>query len=373
VRNRGISARRRVGTGSLAVAAALAAVPVGSAAGARSAVTDVAGVAAPATAPPITTATFAPGTWKGRAIGTGGISASGAEGFLPEPVVLDFEFSVRADGTVESGVWQWSGEVVSATADASGIFQMTGSGPLGGTNALVEITGTINMSGSVTVNGNVLEVDQDMPAEASFFASWTACTVATGDLAIGGRAVQQSAGVATTVKAPFTARMVAGPDADSTIEQVFFELVTDAEAIIAAGAPVAGDVVDLVLRIERWHHELFRAARCGSATPNLMPGTQPHTYLVELIGSILVAALSNPAAYSTNDILDLGLAALRIGVIGTAAVDPAFADQVEASLRAALQSKLDTAEDEIDCQIVGIAANALGFTDIAAGAVACAG
>ena len=251
---------------------------------------------------------------------------------------------------------------------------MDGSGPLSGTNSLVELTGTIHTSGTVTVDGNVLEVDQDMPAQATFSADWTSCSVATGDLATVGREIEQSAGVATSVKAPFTARMVAGPDADSTIEQVFFELVTDAEAIFAAGAPSAADVVDLVLRVERWHHELFRAAECGAATPNLMPGTQPHTYLVDLIGTILIVALANPAAYSTDDILDLGLAAVRIGLIGTAAVDSGLADpNVEASLRAALQSKLDGAEDKVECQIVAIAASALGFTDIAAGAVACAG
>ena len=197
--------------------------------------------------------------------------------------------------------------------------------------------------------------------------------MATGDLAIGGRAAQQDAGVATTVKAPFTARMVAGPDADSTIEQVFFGLVTDAEAIFAAGAPVAADVVDLVLRIEAWHHELFRAAQCGSATPNLMPGTQPHTYLVDLIGTILIAALANPAAYSTNDILDLGLAAVRIGVIGTAARRLGRSGRRSvASCRVAIEARRRRERGRLPDRRRS-PPTALGFTDIAAGAVACAG
>lgn len=366
--------RRRWPATLFAGLAALAIAPVGAAGAAPSTPSSGARVAAAAIPPPLPA--FGPGTWRGRAIGTGAISASGNEGFAAEPFVIDFEFSVRADGTVESGVWSWSGEVaVATTTGASGVFAMQGSGPMSGTGERVEMTGTIHVSGSMNVQGNVIDVETDQPANAAFSPTWAACTVVTGDLATEGVAAQAEAGVATNVKAPFTARMIAAADADSTLEQVFFELVTEAEAILAAAAaPPAATVVDLVGRIEAWHHQLFRARQCGGAAANLTPGTQPHTYLVELISTILITELADPSAYSAAELQHLAVAAVRIGAVGTAAPDADLAAQVKGALHDALQQKLIDAiaeQDEVDCGAVLISSLALGFQDLVTEASVC--
>lgn len=328
---------------------------------------------APAVPPP-SNVVFAPGTWRGRAVGTGAIHTEPADGLISKPFIIDFEFVVGVDGSVQ-GLWLWSGEVTVATDVSSGVFAMEGSGELAGSPAVVDLTGVIHVAGSVTTQGQTIEIAHDEQAEASFWPTWTSCTLATGDLATVGRGLQQSAGVGTTVRAPFAARMISPPDEDSSLEATYSDLVLAAESLLAGNPPAGADFLDLVVRVEAWHNNLLRAARCGGATPNLMPGTHPHTYLIELLGALVIAAMGNPSVYMAADVQMIAGAALRIGLLGAAAPNSELAEDVAAALLAALEAKLADAEsndDEDACMVVAITATTLGLTTLATQAQQCA-
>lgn len=319
---------------------------------------------------------FAPGTWRGRAVGTGAISADGGSATISQPFLVDFEFVVAGDGSVTNGLWSWTG-AVTATTEAAGtsVFSFEGEGELGGTQTHLVLTGVIHVAGSVTVQGQTLTVDSDEPANAEFFPGWASCTVVTGDLALPGRASQTAAGVATSVRAPYTARLVAPADADTSLEQAFSDLVLEAETLAGIAHPIAAQVVDLVERVESWQHNLFRAGSCGGATPNLAPGTQPHTYLVQLLGAIVIAALGDPTGYSADQVQMIANAAVRIGIVGVAAPDAELSTEVLAVIDAALRTKLGeaiTKGDETSCTIIAVTAYGLGLTALAGEALACA-
>ena len=326
--------------------------------------------------PPPASPAFLPGIWKGVALGTGAISGQGVDAFFSEPFRMKFEFEVAPDGTVVNGVWSWTGEVSMAAEGVEATFAMTASGSVGGTGNLVQYTGVIHESGTVTVQDQVMPIDQDVEATGSFSPTSVSCAVATGDVATQGRAMQGAAGMATTVTGPFTAQRTASPDAPVEFEEAFAELVTEAQALIAAGLPAVADVVALVEKAEDFYQNVFATGSCGGGAPSLMPGKQPYTFFVKVIGELVLTALANADAYHPSDINSLAIAALRIGVIGASAPDPALAAEVLQALQTTLEDKLAAAVaagDQAACTIIASTAGALGMTQIWADAVTCAG
>jgi hypothetical protein len=338
----------------------------------------------PVTPPPATPAPdepepgppFLPGVWKGTAVGLGTISGGGATAFVSVPFIMKFEFEVAPDGTVVSGVWSWSGEVSVAADNVEGTFAMTGSGPVGGTGARVEYTGTIHQSGSVTAQGNVVPVEGDVAALGHFSPLSVSCAVASGDIAVEGRQAQADAGISTTITGPFTAQRVAPPDLGLDFQEQFVQLVLQAEALVAAGLPDPQSVVDLVQQAQDFYQNVFLTGECAGGAPTLLPGQQPYTTFVKVISDLLLTALANADAYSVDDINVLAAAALQMGVIGGAAPDPALDAEVTQAFHDVLEDKLAAAEAEqnkTDCIIISLTATALAMNDIAGQAAACAG
>jgi hypothetical protein len=330
----------------------------------------------PPPAPPPASPAFLPGIWKGVAIGTGSISGQDVDAFFSEPFRMKFEFEVAPDGTVVNGVWSWTGEVSMAAEGVEATFTMSASGGVGGTGNRVVYTGIIHESGTVTVQDQVMPIEQDVDAAGAFSPTSVSCAVATGDVATEGRALQGAAGMATTVTGPFTARRSASPDAPVEFEEAFATLVTEAQALIAAGLPAAAAVVALAEKAEDFYQNVFATGSCGGGAPSLMPGKQAYTYFVKVIGDLILTALANADAYHPGDINSLAIAALRIGVIGAAAPDPALAAEVLQAFQNTLGDKLAAAvaaDDQPACTIIAATAGALGMTQIWADAVTCAG
>jgi hypothetical protein len=324
------------------------------------------------------TAAFPPGIWKGVGVLTGGISAAGATGFIAAPITFHFELEVAPDGAVVNGVWDWAGEISSAAEGVEGTFALTASGPLAGSGARVELSGAIHMTGSVTVQGNVYPVENDMEAVGAFSPTSASCNVVSGDLATEGRAAQAAAGVSTNVTGPFTAHRIAaaGDQTAAGFEETYTELVLTAQNLLAAGQPPAADVVAFVERVEDFYTNLYASLQCPNPSTNLLPGEQPYAYFAELFGQLLLTVLADPSVYTTSDVHVLAIAAVRIGVIGGAAPDPDLDAQVTQALLDALEAKLAEAQatqNTADCTIVALSANALGFNELAAQAQSCAG
>ena len=320
---------------------------------------------------------FPPGVWKGVGVGTGGINAAGAAGFIAEPIIVHFEVVVAPDGAVVNGVWDWAGEISVAAEGVEGTFALTASGPLAGSGARVELSGLIHMSGSVRVQGNDYPIEQDLPAAGAFSPSSVSCNVVSGDLATEGRQLQEAAGVATTVTGPFTAHRIEDPGDESVagFEETYTELVMTAQSLLATGQPPASDVVAFVERAEDFYTNLYASLQCRGATPGLLPGQHLFAYFAELVGQLIVVMLADPSAYSTSDVHTLAIAAIRIGVVGNSAPDPQLAEQVRNTLLDALNAKLadaEATENHGDCTIVSLAASAMGFTELAIQAQACA-
>lgn len=324
--------------------------------------------------PPEASPSFPPGSWKGVAVGTGGINFADASARAADPIIYRFEFDVAPDGAVTNGLWYWDGPLVSEADDMGASFTYTASGTLGGTGARVEIAGVVHMSGSVTVQGNVMPVENDMPAGGAFSPMSVSCNVVSGNLAQEGL----QAGVASSVTAPFTAHRIAaaGEAGVPGFEETYTELVLTVQNLLAAGQPPAADVVELAERAEAFYQEVFASASCPDGATNLQPGKQPYTYFVELLSQVLLTALADPSGYTADDIHALAIAAVRIGVVGAAAPDPELAAQVRTALFDAVESKLADAQatqDKAACTIVVITATSMGFTELVGPAQACAG
>jgi hypothetical protein len=315
--------------------------------------------------------------WKGAALGTGGISGQSVEGFITQPIKFSFEVQVGPDSAVVGGTWTMTGEVAAAAPGTEGVMSLGGSGTIGGTGARLSIAGSITFSGTITVQGSPFPVEFTTEAAGGFSPSTATCSIVTGDIATEGRAAQQAAGFATTVTGPFTAYRIGKPG-DAGIpgfEEQYVELVAKAEALLAQHPPPAAEVVALAAQAENFFFNVFNYGACPGASTNLLPGKQPYTFFVKTIGALLLAALADPAAYSVDDLHVLALAALRIGVIGSAAPDPELAAQVSQVLFDALSAHLSgavAANNKTDCVIIYLAAEALGFTQLLADAQACA-
>ena len=327
--------------------------------------------------PPIQSPSFPAGIWKGTAVATGGISGHGTEGFLPEPIIVSFEFEVAPDGNVVNGIWGWNGEVVSAAEGVAGLFTMSGSGPLGGNAGRIELSGNIHMSGTVTVNGAEFPIENDSPAAGAFSPRSVSCNVVSGDMATEGRQLQEDAGLATTVTAPFTAQRIGAPGDQglANFEETYTELVLTAEGLLAAGVPHVADVVALTERAESFYHQVYLSIECpASGAASMLPGQQHYSHFVALLGQVLLTALADPSIFSAEEVQTLAFAAVRIGVVGTAAPDPALSAQVWQALYDAVETKLADAtatQNKADCTVLLIAASAMGFTELVAPAQAC--
>jgi hypothetical protein len=326
--------------------------------------------------PPVQSPSFPAGIWKGTAVATGGISGHGAEGFLPKPIIVSFEFEVAPDGGVVNGIWGWNGEIVSAADGVAGLFTMSGSGPLGGNAARIELSGNIHMSGTVTVNGAEFPIENDAPAGGAFSPRSVSCNVVSGDMATEGRQLQEGAGLATTVTAPFTAQRIGAPGDQglANFEETFTELVLTAEGLLAAGVPSVEDVVALVERAESFYHQVYLSTECPGGATSMLPGQQHYSHFVALLGQVLLTALADPSVFSADEVQTLAFAAVRIGVVGAAAPDPALSAQVWQALYDAVETKLadaTAAQDKGNCAVLLITATAMGFTELVAPAQAC--
>lgn len=81
------------------------------------------------------------------------------------------------------------------------------------------------------------------------------------------------------------------------------------------------------------------------------------------------------AAYDAFDLQTLASAAIRIGVIGAASPSPELSSQLKQVLANALAAALvdaDSPDDKDECTVIAGTALALGLTDLAAAAQACA-
>jgi hypothetical protein len=379
------SGARSIRRKGVAVVVATAAVPVVTALPATlaaqqqpAAPTTVAAAPTTVSVPPVQSPSFPAGIWKGAAVATGGITGHGTEGFLPDPIIVSFEFEVAPDGNVVNGIWGWNGEVVSAAEGVAGLFTMSGSGPLAGNAARIELNGVIHMSGTVTVNGAEFPIENDSPAGGAFSPRSVSCNVVSGDMATEGREQQQAAGLATTVTAPFTARRIGAPGDQglANFEETYTELVLTAEGLLASGVPPVEDVVALVERAESFYHQAYLSSECPGGSASVLPGSQHHSYFVDLLGQVLLTALADPSVFSADDVQTLAFAAVRIGVVGAAAPDPELSAQVWQALYDAVETKLadaTAAQDKAGCVLLLVTATALGFTGLIAPAQACAG
>ena len=328
--------------------------------------------------PPVQSPSFPAGIWKGTAVATGGISGHGAEGFLPQPIIVSFEFEVAPDGNVVNGIWGWTGEVVSAAEGVAGLFTMSGSGPLGGSANRIVLSGIIHMSGTVTVNGANYPIVNDSPAAGAFSPRSVSCNVVSGDMATEGRQIQQEAGLATTVTAPFTAHRIGAPGDQglANFEETYKELVLTAEGLLATGVPPVEDVVSLVERAESFYHQVYLSIVCPGGATSMLPGKQHYSHFVGLLGQVLLTALADPSVFSADEVLTLAFVAVRIGVVGGAAPDPELSAQVWQALYDAVETKLadaTAAQNKGDCMSLLVTATALGFTGLVAPAQACVG
>lgn len=328
--------------------------------------------AAPAAAKP-PTAEFAPGTWHGKAVWTGGISNGDITANVAGAGIISFELVVEPAGTISNGLWALSpttiNETVSGIGNATG--KVDGMGNLSGVGALVKIDGTLNVTvnipslgiGDVSVGG--------VPADGQFYPTTASCTFVQGDMATEGRAAQQAAGFATSVKAPFTATRTAGPgqNGNESWDEAYVKLVEQMTTLMGTPKPKVKDVLDLVDKIGQFQANLVAASTCSDAPKNLQKGKQPYTWFVQKFTEMMQKILSDPSGYTGSDISEMLMAAVQIGAVGSAAPDDTASIDLEIKFLQVLGQKLDADianNDKLDALMIYIAAKQAGFGELAA-------
>lgn len=340
----------------------------------------------PVGAAPATVA-FPPGLWHGAAMLTGGISSDEVS-VTTTPMRFTFEVEIGADGSVIAGTWALSeGHLTSDVGAGTGDFTLSGSGPLEGTEYELVLTGEILLDGTVTTQGATYPVSLSVVASGGFSASAASCAYVTGDIAMGMRAAQESAGFTTSMTGPFVAPLISGDGEISEFEaQVddYFDIWSTAiyyqqkfTPPVAADAPTVAAVVDLVSRARVWHE----------AAIDLHPCLEPIDQRAESFGRFVgelgqllrrflqvqnSAAADGKNVFTAEQIAAIGVAAQELGVTGPQALDEHTAFWITHDLRTALQYVAETAVGPVACEAVGAAALLLGFSDLVAFASTCA-
>jgi hypothetical protein len=322
-------------------------------------------------------ASFPPGTWKGTAVITGGWSLEDVVVSVTDPIRFSFQVNVAANGSVVDGSWALSGQTAVAMADGNATATFGGTGTLEGTGAAVEFTGTVEVTGSATVQGANYPFNEAVEIGGHFAPTSATCSTVSGDFATEARQVQQSVGFATSMTGPFTAHLIgAAGDEAPGFEDQYVTLVTTAEALLAMPQVPAADVVALVEQAADFYENVVSSADCPGGNPGLQPGNQPYAYFTHAVGELLLKALAtNAAGYSTADVRDMALAAVDIGVVGPTPADAALAKKVNNSFFNVLADRAYEAKkthNTEECTSIAIAADTLGYTQLAADAKACA-
>lgn len=327
--------------------------------------------ASPADAKP-PTAEFSPGTWRGTAIWTGGISNGDVTVTVAGAGIIEFELMVEPDGTINNGVWSLNTTTINETGSAFGSAtgKVNGMGNLSGTGALVKTGGTFNLTVSIPSLG-IGDVGADSPADGQFYPTTASCTFVQGDMATASRAGQQAAGFTTSVKAPFTATRIAGPGqkGNESWDEAYAKLVEQMTALMDTPKPKVADVLDLVNKIEQFQAHLVAASSCSDPPKNLQKGKQPYTWFVQKFIEMMQKILSDPSGYTGSDISEMLFVAVEIGAVGSAAPDDAASIDLEIKFLQVLGQKLDediAKNDKQDAFMIYMAAKQAGFGELAA-------
>jgi hypothetical protein len=285
-----------------------------------------------------------------------------------------FDFMVREDGVVE-GTWNmlgfsfFSGGGDGCTVNVNGALVFEG--VMEGTSTVPKLSQTGGYGNSTVNLCDGTERSGPLAVGAGFSAPITlyfvSCEQALGRFEIPANMAVASSGVASSsLLAPFNATrndaLLSGDMEwySSEVTVLSVEGMDLSNAVAGGGAVDYGALSLLLERSEELYRQLRRINDCNRRTAGEFINSIRTT-----IAGLLDTLLENPDAFSSYDIAMLAGVAIRTGLIGAGAADPALAEQYELALINELGRRLD--EGPTDCDTaagIALAADLLGAEGI---------
>jgi hypothetical protein len=351
---------------------------------------------------------FPPGTWEGNGRLTGGFSAGGGQVTLNGPAPFTFRLTV-AKGVTTGGSFSLGpfDETVSV-AGGGGTETASSDGTLGGTADRVTLTGTANVSGTITLSSGVSSpVDvTGVPFSGAYFVpAGVACGEVWGDLTSGSLGATTGAGVT----GPFIARRVGnghqqalgGEDngrsevvltaarrepssgalprvtrqqqGASAIDTEAFDLISALDLLAGASPPKVDAVLGLVPRLNQFLHDTANPKLCPGDTAG-QKGKKLTAQVAAHLAKLLSKLLAYGPGYNASQLQALVTLAVKYGLVGSSAPNANVAGTLLRDIRTAVSAKLDLAvnnHDESACGPLAFIAQGLKFGDLARRADKC--
>ncbi|MCU1394165.1 MAG: hypothetical protein JWM34_2593 [Ilumatobacteraceae bacterium] len=268
----------------------------------------------------------------------------------------DYVLGASSDATLEGDAATGDVQAVGAI---NGTLEGTSTGPI-----LQPAQGQFDVTGSVTVNGYTVPIDQSLTfgpedlVSSVLVITSSSCTLASGTWAQEFKDAAQAAGVSVSRFQGSWSATYTGADTGAT-DQALADIDERGEKIIStwlADGTFDADALEQVL-IDAEHYAVSgpRNDACSSVRRG--------DWASPLAGTVqrLLGALANSSSTTAEDLRAGVSAGLRTGNL------PSIDDPIEGQLQAKAQSLLDTAiasGAKTDIQLIAISADSLGWTDI---------
>ena len=298
------------------------------------------------------------------------------------------EFDVGTGGDV-TGTYDISGYIsavgATSTATGDGFLSLAGrSQPIIGTRNQPVLSGQVVVEGTIVVHilSSTVETPVSVPGpiggagDAPLHVEYSTCDVASGDWSPAVKESSSAVGNTTTGTATWTAYRVSDLDrrigSTSRFFDDLFQYDLDLEhfedAAVATHTFDTSMLATLIERAETLNAEIPLLEGCTALTD-----TSAANLLARSFRNFLATMVRIAGRVSTDDLVAMVTAAYRTGAIGGAAGGDADAPDLEAKVKAALATRLDTAITAHDLDAIteiGVLANQVGWSDLQAQAAA---
>jgi hypothetical protein len=306
---------------------------------------------------------FPDGVWHGTSLYGGAINRPGVWAAANGDVVFDITV---LDGKVTDGTMTIELPGTSESATGTANITLTGTLKMSGTAAIVEFSGPVTMKGTATSGGFSVPIDFTGISDGALSPTWVTCNVVSGDLATQARDMQEAAGFTSSVAGPFVAVRSGGEE----LAQEYAALVA-AIADLLVVKPTPEQVLELAQQAEALVKKRAALGACGSLPPDYVPGV-PEFVIGDLFQELLQKALSDPDAYTAQELLSLLGSGIRVRAVGNSVPGEGpyqdFAKSLLVQFENALEAKLDAAAAAGDwetVQDIWTAAQQLGLAALA--------
>ena len=271
---------------------------------------------------------FPGGEWAGSAVFTGAITKKDI--FAAGNAKLSFTLEVK-DHRIRFGEMVMKGKVKGSVGGDKGSLNVSGTLDLRGKASRITVSGLMDFSGSVTVEGlGKVPAAGSLPMVGGFSPTFVTCQKVIGDLATETRGRQRAAGFDTSVTASFVALRTGDvsslneQEESATILGEYKAIVEELKATIETGI-LTGDpngtaikisgLMLLLARIDALNARIAGLGGCDQPPEGFEKGLQD-TLLIKLFQQLIQEIANEGGEYTAQALLKILGVGFRVGAVG---------------------------------------------------------